>query len=402
MRARIRVGVAGTGYIARGLISILNAREDMAVAAVLTRRDPDTVGDFPAAGYLTNSADVLIRSCDIVVECSGDPVHATDVIAAAVDAGLPVVTMNAEFHVTTGSWFAGRGLISEAEGDQPGSLAALREDAVEMGFTPLVYGNCKGFLDRNPAPAAMLHWSKKMGLRLNQTTSFTDGTKIQIEQALVANGLGADIARDGLLGFDSTDVETGAMRLAARARDHGRPISDYVIVPDGGVAVFVVARHAEEHRAPLRNFKLGGGPDYLLTRNYHLCYMEIPKTILRVLDRGVPLLTNGAHPVIGVAAIAKRALHSGELIERGIGSFDVRGEAVRMADHPGHAPIGLIQNATVIRDVKAGETIAMTDIELPPSLAVQAWREISGPLEVSPGRGARAGSRVTELAGVTR
>jgi predicted homoserine dehydrogenase-like protein len=83
---------------------------------------------------------------------------------------------------------------AEAEGDQPGSLAALHENVRLMGFRPLVLGNIKRFLDKNPAEAEMMHWSAKQRLSLHQTVSFTDGTKLQIEQVLVANGLGADIA----------------------------------------------------------------------------------------------------------------------------------------------------------------------------------------------------------------
>ena len=41
----------------------------------------------------------------------------------------------------------------------------------------------------------MLHWSRRNGISLPMVTAFTDGTKLQIEQALVANGLGATIAR---------------------------------------------------------------------------------------------------------------------------------------------------------------------------------------------------------------
>ena len=48
--------------------------------------------------------------------------------------------------------FVERGLLSEAEGDQPGCLAALAEDAVATGFQPLVYCNMKAFLNRDPNP----------------------------------------------------------------------------------------------------------------------------------------------------------------------------------------------------------------------------------------------------------
>ena len=44
----------------------------------------------------------------------------------------------------------------------------------------------KGFLNHHPTPGEMRYWAKRQGISLRQVTSFTDGTKIQIEQAFVA------------------------------------------------------------------------------------------------------------------------------------------------------------------------------------------------------------------------
>ncbi|HAQ25048.1 MAG TPA: NAD(P)-dependent oxidoreductase, partial [Pseudomonas sp.] len=183
---------------------ILRHYPQLKISRVLTRRSIATLADFPAADVLTHSIDDLIDHSDIIVECTGDVAFGTEVIERAFEAGLPVVTINAELQVTTGSYLAGRGLLTEAEGDQPGSLAALREDALRMGFEPLVYGNMKGYLNHNPSRADMEYWSKRQGISLNQTTSFTDGTKVQIEQVVVGNGFGATISRQGLEGLAST------------------------------------------------------------------------------------------------------------------------------------------------------------------------------------------------------
>lgn len=69
--------------------------------------------------------------------------------------------MDAELHVTTGSYLTRKpGLITEAEGDQPGCLAALKEEALAMGFQILAYGNIKGFLKLNPSRDDMQYWSR--------------------------------------------------------------------------------------------------------------------------------------------------------------------------------------------------------------------------------------------------
>jgi predicted homoserine dehydrogenase-like protein len=139
--------------------------------------------------------------------------------------------------------------------------------------------------------------------------------------------------------------------------------------------VFVVGRHQEAQRPYLSYLKLGEGPDYLLLRPFHLAHLEIPKTIRHVLaGRGEWRFNNGPRPTVQVLAVAKRDLAAGEPLPRGIGSFAVRGEAVRIADHPDAVPIGLLQGATLARAVAAGEVVAFDDVKLPQSRALELWR----------------------------
>lgn len=371
-----RIGVVGSGFIARGFVMALRSVKDLRVTRVLTRTDIRNRPDFPRPELLTNSLEDLIEHADLVVECSGDVIHATEVISRVLEAGLPVVTMDAEFHITTGSYFVTQGLLTEAEGDQPGCLAALHEEILQMGFRPLVYGNIKRYLNHDPTPEEMHFWARKQGITLPQVTAFTDGTKVQIEQTLVANGLGADIAVRGMLGIPSPDVEVGARMLADGARRLGHPISDYVLSPGAPAGVFIAAEHDDEQRDYLQYLKLGDGPYYVLLRPFHLCHLEIQKTIRRALFERRILINNTAHPRISVATIAKRRLPKGTRIARGIGSFEVRGEAVRILDEPEHVPIGLIADAVLIRDVEPGELIRFEDVELPDTLALRAWQAI--------------------------
>lgn len=347
---------------------IMQHYQDLDIGRVLTRRRVDTLGDFPLPDRLTNSIDELIAHSDIIVECTGDVFFGTEVIERAFEAGLPVVTVNAELQVTTGSYLSGKGLLTEAEGDQPGSLAALREDALQMGFQPLVYGNMKGYLNHNPTPEDMAYWAKRQGISIEQTTSFTDGTKVQIEQVVVGNGFGATICRRGMEGLASTDLNRSGTVLGLIADGLGQPLVDYVL-PDGYSAggVFLVCRHDEDQAPAIEYFKLGSGPYYVLTRPFHLCSLEVGKTVRRVLAGGGVLLNNSVEPTLGVAAIAKRKMNDGDMIIRGIGGFDVRGEAVRLVDELDHVPIGLLRNTVLRRAVEPGQMITFDDVELQPS-----------------------------------
>ncbi|EXF45319.1 NAD(P)-dependent oxidoreductase [Pseudomonas sp. BAY1663] len=280
--------------IAHGFVRLIKQHyRDMEISRVLTRRPLTSLADFPLADALTNSLDELIDNSDLIVECSGDVFHGTSVIERAFEAGLPVVTVNAELQVTTGSYLAGRGFITEAEGDQPGSLAALREEALQMGFQPLVYGNMKGYLNHDPSLEDMTYWAQRQGISVDQTTSFTDGTKVQIEQVIIGNGLGATITRQGMEGLASTSLDDSASLLAMMAERAGQPIVDYVIpsgYPAGGV--FLVGRHDENQARAIEYFKLGRGPFYTLLRPFHLCSLEVGKTVRRVLAGGGVLLNN--------------------------------------------------------------------------------------------------------------
>jgi predicted homoserine dehydrogenase-like protein len=372
----VRVGVIGTGFVASHFVRELLHRPAWRLAAVLTRRPLDSGSGFPAGEQLTDSLDRLVTESDVVVECTGDVLWATETVGAALAAGRPVVTLNPEFHVTTGSLFVGHGLLTEAEGDQPGCEAALWEEALALGFEPLVLGNMKGFLNRDPTPDEMRHWSERQGISLPMVTSFTDGTKLQFEQALVGNHFGADIAREELLGPATDDLAEAARLLGDAAMALGRPITDYVLSRKLPHGVFVVARHKEEQWAALRYLKLGDGPYYALVKNNIFVHLELFKTLDRVVRERRPLLDNTSRPRLSVAAVAKRALPTGTQIERGCGSFDLRGVCVRIADRPDHLPIGLAERVVVRRALEPGQLLTLADVELPASRALEAWQAI--------------------------
>ena len=212
-------------------------------------------------------------------------------------------------------------------------------------------------------------------------TGATDGSKVQIEQVLVGNGLGADIACAGLAGPAAKSLAAGAARLAELARAHGGVLSDYVLA-DGWAptGVFVVARHDEDQAALLEYFKLGPGPDYLLVKPYHLCSLEVAKTVRRLLAGGPVLLNNGITPRLGMAAVAKRDLPAGTYLDRGAGSFEVRGVAIELATHPRHVPLGLLAGARLTRAVEAGEMLMRGGVELAdhPAVAIGLTQAAGG------------------------
>lgn len=371
----LKIGVVGTGGIASGLTKLIASRQDMKISGVLTRRVGAIGGLGVNQDLVTNTPEKIMESSDVIVVSTGDVVYSTKIIDLAYSYKLPVVTMDADTQVVSGSWLAQRGVITESNGDQPGCLAAMHQEVIQMGFKPLVYGNIKGFLNRHPKLEDMIYWAKKQGYSLNSVTSFTDGTKLQIEQCLVANGLGVDIAKQGLIGVDAEDFEEGAFALGRQAMELETVLSDYIISRKAPPGVFITATHQDNLAAELSTYKMGNGPFYLLYKPMHLCFFEIPQSILNLIHKKEILMNNGVDPTVSVAAIAKKKLVAGKYIEKGTGTMEMRGEAVSISQEPDHVPIGLMNSVHLKRDIEPGQLITFDDVEIPDSLAYQAWEE---------------------------
>ena len=371
---KLKIGIVGTGGIGRGLAKLIARREDMVISKILTRRK-GVISDLGVSQeFLTTSPEEVLDSSDLIVVSTGDPIYSTEIIDKAFVYGLPVVTMDADTQVLTGSWLSKRGVITEANGDQPGCLAALNKEVIQMGFKPLVYGNIKGFLNKKPSLEDMLFWAQKQGYSLSSVTSFTDGTKLQIEQAFIANGLGLDIVRTGLVGYETSDFESGAFALGEIAQKQNAAISDYIISKESPPGVFITATHQEDLAEELTTYKMGKGPFYLLYKPMHLCFFEIPNSILNLVNNNEILLDNGDVPSVSVGTIAKKNLTSGSFIDKGIGGMEVRGEAIKITDCTNHVPIGLMNKVQLKRNIEEGEIITFDDINIPDSLALEAWK----------------------------
>ncbi len=374
---RVRVGISGSGFVARALAAVLARTPDFAVTGVLTRRPVEFSADHFPEGVLTNSTEALIERADIVFECSGDTLHAAEVLVAAGEAGRRLVTMNAEAQVTVGTELLHMGYsITEAHGDQPGATAELDAEVRAIGFEPVAYVNLKGFHDPDPSRESMLYWSEKQRSTLSAVTSYTDGGKMQIEQVLVANGLGARIARQGMIGGAVDDLlELGY--LAAEATRIGRPVSDYVVHPKGPKGVLVLATSEDAERTPdysvFSKVRTHDGRAYMLLKPHYFVHVEVPKTLRGVMAGAPPVITNSLAPTVSIAAVAKRALGPGTRIETGLGGFELRGEAVTIAEHPDAVPITLLDGAVTRHGLDAGAIVTEADVDVPDTLAHQLW-----------------------------
>ena len=161
------------------------------------------------------------------------------------------------------------------------------------------------------------------GTSVEITTAAGDGTKLQIECAVVANVTGFEPDCRGMHGVPTT-LECAVDDLrAVESRDR---VVEYTLGGDFGAGVFVVGR-THDHEAvarSLRFYKMGPGPEYLFLRPYTLAQFEMAETIADVWINGHALATPVGPPVADVVTMAKRDLRAGESLD-GIGGFTCYG-----------------------------------------------------------------------------
>ena len=81
-------------------------------------------------------------------------------------------------------------IYSFCDGDQPGVQMNLYRFLKGIGVKPLLCGSIKGLHDPYRNPVTQESFAKKWGQKNYMVASFTDGTKISFEQAIVANATG--------------------------------------------------------------------------------------------------------------------------------------------------------------------------------------------------------------------
>lgn len=399
----VRVGLVGAGFMARGLarqlgsalpglrlVAIANrtpakAREVLLRAGHEDVRGVDEQGQLDRAveaGATAVTTDPLLLCAsgmvDVLVEATGAVEFGARVLMSAIGHGKDVVSMNAELDATVGpilQWHAREAGVSitGADGDQPAVQVNLARFVRGLGLTPLVYGNVKGLQDRYRTPATQAAYAAQWGQTPEMVTSFADGTKISMEQALVANALDATIARRAMIGpehrghvDDLRNVYLEAVGLD-RLRELGG-IVDYVVGAQPSPGVFVLAANDDpEREIYLRYGKLGDGPLYSFYVPYHLTALEVPSSVARVaLFRDHVVSSLPRAPRVDVIACAKRDLKAGELLD-GLGGYMTYGvcERAEVAADAGLLPIGIAEGARLLSDVLRDRGLTYADVALP-------------------------------------
>ncbi|GAA2721720.1 NAD(P)H-dependent oxidoreductase [Cellulomonas aerilata] len=404
----VRVAMVGAGFMGRGLVNqIVNSVPGMELVAIAARRPEQGVRAFDEAGasgaVLADDRAAVERAIragtpvvspdfravvsadgvDVVVDVTGAVELGAHVALEAFEHGKHLVLLNAEVDATVGPELARRAdaagvVYTGADGDQPGVQMNLVRFVRGLGLTPLVAGNIKGLQDPYRNPTTQEGFARRWGQDPHMVTSFADGTKISIEQAIVANATGMSVHRRGMLGRDHREhIDTLTAHYDVdELRALGGAV-DYVVGAQPGPGVYVFATHDDPRQQHyLELYKLGTGPLYSFYTPYHLCHFEVPTTIARAALFGdATIKPLGPRPAVEVVTLAKTALTAGTVLD-GLGGYHYYGEAER-ADVTASErllPVGVAEGARLRRDLPQDAVLTYDDVELPTGRLVDELR----------------------------
>ncbi len=157
----VRVGLLGYGQVGQAVARVADQRRDRLLTAGLDVRcisalvrDPSKARSGPPVRISTDAAGVIGADVDLIVEVLGGVDPARQLVASALDAGIPVVTAN-------------KTLVAAA-GAELRSIASRRRTAFAFDASVLAGVPCLGSIARRPLVAE----AREIAGVLNGTSNF--------------------------------------------------------------------------------------------------------------------------------------------------------------------------------------------------------------------------------------
>jgi len=394
----LKVGMVGCGEMAKGMINqIMHYTPGMTVAATYNRtpeRAVDVYKSLKIDNYvvtdnlakanqaicngksvITGDMDIFLSLGDVevVVESTGAIEFGAVTILKAFDKGKHVLSFNAELDSTLGPILFQKAKLAGVkyalgDGDQPGVTMNLFRYIKGMGFEPLVCGNIKGMLDYYRTPATQKGFADSWGMLPEMATNFADGTKVAFEQSCIANATGMQVAKRGMLGYESTDHVDNLTHLydVDQLREWGG-IVEYIVGAKPGPGVFVYAAAKDPYSVKyLKYGKLGEGPLYSFYQPYHLLFFDIASSITRLIDFDDPVIVPLGASIVDVVTTAKTDLFPGDRLD-GIGGFKTYGlcENHSVVIEENLLTMGLSEGCRIVKPVAKDSVITYGDVDVP-------------------------------------
>lgn len=363
---RIRVAVVGCGAMGLGVAFQIGQTPGMEVV-LLADKNGEVVGsaaDMVSSTGRQQGRPPVTTGCldalkngpeyDVLVECTTSIEDGIHYCLAAIERGAHVVLMNAEVDMAFGPLLkyeaAKKGVVVTSDaGDQHGCITQLYELMQLWSFEMVQAGNIKGFLNRYATPESMAEEARKRRLNPVPCCAYTDGTKLNIEMALLSNAFGWKPHVRGMEGPRCARVEE-VHKLFNFDDYQGQGKVDYILGAEPGGGVYAVGRCTTENAFQFQQpymsyYKLGDGPYYLFYRPYHLCHLETPYAVALAALNKEPLLQPWCGRVADVYAFSKGDVPNGAVVTHGIGGEHFYGmiESAEVAEKEGLVPMWMLE-----------------------------------------------------------
>ena len=398
----VRVGLAGAGQMGSGLaaqigkipgmelvacadIDLARAENALRLAGIEKighNKDATSYIESGQGGVVDNAKALAELPVDIVYEATGVPWVGAEVADACIDAKKHILMLNVETDVTIGKYLANKAnangvIYSVANGDEPVACKELYDFSVDLGFEIVCVGKGKNNpLDQTANPDTCLEKATKKKMNPKMLASFEDGSKTMIEMAALANAIGLPPDKVGMNGpiSEVKDLNKTLIPIEDGGVLNGVGRVDYAFGPAPGVFSIVKSDNPTviDEMAYL---SMGQGPYYTFYRPYHLASIEAPRSV------GMAIINNepGLQPTTWIAEVighAKKDLSVGDKID-GIGGYCSYGVTYPVEDSKEFVPLGLLEGAIVTKNIKKGEPIAKTAVQLPDNL-INSLRKLQG------------------------
>ena len=389
----VRVGLAGAGQMGSGLaaqigkipgmelvacadIDLARAENALKLAGINKighNSDASASIENGQGGVVDNAKALAELPIDIVYEATGVPWVGAEVADACIDASKHILMLNVETDVTIGQYLAKKAnkngvIYSVANGDEPVACKELYDFSVDLGFEIVCVGKGKNNpLDQTANPDTCLEKATKKKMNPKMLASFEDGSKTMIEMAALANAIGLPPDRVGMNGPVS---EVKDLNKTLIPSEDGGVLSgigrvDYAFGPAPGV-FSIVKSDNQTVIDEMEYLSMGAGPYYTFYRPYHLASIEAPRSVGMAIINKEP----GLQPTTWIAEVighAKKDLAKGDKID-GIGGYASYGVTYPVEQSKEFVPLGLLEGAEVLEDIKAGDPISKSDVQLPDNL----------------------------------
>ena len=393
----IQIGLVGVGSMGSGIAYQIGRTPGMRLAFVADKIEAAAKRGAEKYGkptLVTTDCMAALKNekikIDVFVEATNSIIAAYDYCQAAIARKAHCVLMNAEVDLILGHLLQAEArkqevIVTSDAGDQHGVLARMMEEVEMWGFEIVQAGNMKGFLDRHRDIAGTIDIAKKLGLSTIQCLAYTDGSKLNIEMAVIANEYGLIPTVPGMEGPKGEKVQD-ALNLFDFDKYEGQGRVDYILgAREHGGGVYVIGKCDSTFQQGYMNYYkvYNKHPYYLFFRPYHLCHLETPRASAKAALYGKATCTQRMGRVTDCYAYAKKDMPAGARIEHAIGSDEVYGliDSAKKADANHQMPQGVLdvedsdERPVLKRAVKKDQPLTWDDVEIPAGRMAELWEK---------------------------